>query len=629
MPDWKQIREAAVIMASLIRMQTSPLAADRSGWYLNVIPRSSIRALSFASMLLFGVLFSLGESKPVHLDDTDFLVVAQTTAVTYKPIYYRGVENSHSSGLYHPPLYIYLLAGWLKVFGSGEAQARLFGFVCALLQGWIVTRIIYTIFGTGVLKQVMPWLWILFLLNPYTIQAASVLDIDSTIYGPLLCLVLLGVLRLCWRAGAWRTDSAAPVEYLFPTIALTLAFGAKLTTVWLVPPFCVLLLIPRLGWAKAIRAGSVITVAAFGCFAAIYFAYGRILHLETSYTYSFTLFSLLHRGSSGGHGLAARLADYVRNGKAMLPYMVRWAGGLPWIGIVAALVYWGVRARRRNERKAYHYFCLLLLAGATTVYYCCQQQAFGAAPFKYTFCYWALLLSALPMIFQALWSESEASETVASKWRATILGAALIAITLTGFVWGKIGVRDRLNLSAEALQSASCRAAILLPVLLLSAALLWRGLRGTRNLVPGAILYSAALCLYAGLELGISVAQEQEPYSTTYNYGQTGLEDTVLFIRDNTEPTDIIASMKDVGYHANRPYFENYAAVYGDEPEMQRLEEGIASGKMKLAVFTEDRGEDQLAVNPKLKSWIEEHCIRIVAFGNYRIYKLRAPAESR
>ena len=79
------------------------------------------------AVVSFLVIFGVAASKPLHLDNMDFPAVAEAAAQSGVPIYYRGEQNSQHLGLFHPPLYIYLLALWFKILGVGTAQSRLFG----------------------------------------------------------------------------------------------------------------------------------------------------------------------------------------------------------------------------------------------------------------------------------------------------------------------------------------------------------------------------------------------------------------------------------------------------------------------------------------------------------------------
>src|SRR5438876_9972263 len=89
--------------------------------------------LKFGTILVFLLLSSFGASKPLHLDEMDFPAVAQAASRTGLPIYYRGEGQEHWSGLYHPPLYIYSLAWWFKIFGYGILHSQMLGVTSALM----------------------------------------------------------------------------------------------------------------------------------------------------------------------------------------------------------------------------------------------------------------------------------------------------------------------------------------------------------------------------------------------------------------------------------------------------------------------------------------------------------------
>src|SRR6187200_2386117 len=86
------------------------------------------RTLQILLVVVFGILlFSATADEPFQLDNMDFPAVARATSVSGVPVYYRGEENPRLTGLYHPPLYIYALATWIKMFGFGEVPVRMFG----------------------------------------------------------------------------------------------------------------------------------------------------------------------------------------------------------------------------------------------------------------------------------------------------------------------------------------------------------------------------------------------------------------------------------------------------------------------------------------------------------------------
>ncbi|MFY9823778.1 MAG: hypothetical protein WAM82_20525, partial [Thermoanaerobaculia bacterium] len=144
----------------------------------------------------------------------------------------------------------------------------------------------------------------------------------------------------------------------------------------------------------------------------------------------------------------------------------------------------------------------------------------------------------------------------------------------------------------------------------------------------GAGLAIAALLVFAGLQAGVAHYQTRVDYSTTYDYGQRGLEETAAFIAARTTQRDVISSMKDVGYLARRRYYENYDAMYNDAAAA-RLIAAWDAGKVAYIVFTEGCCADQLSRRPVLANWVASHAEPVASFGNYRIYQpkamLRAP----
>jgi hypothetical protein len=564
--------------------------------------------VSAAIILLFILWFAGSADKPLNLDNTDFPAAAERTAVTGVPVYYKGEEEPNSLGIYHPPLYIYLLAAWINVFGFGEAQVRLFGMLCALLQGAIVLAIIRTLFGSAF--RWGPIFWAIFLLNPYTLQTAAITDIDSTIYGPLLCLVLLATLRISWRDGEWRTDAVSWLEFASIGVAIFLCLWAKLTTVLLVFPVVFLLLIARKGIRQAALVAAAIEGASIVAFLASYYLYGALVGLDVGVTFRFTLMVFYARGSSGTPGLAALLRDHWNNLRAMVPFTMSWTGLLPWAAACLALWVAFRAAIRQRDRRLLHYGLVLGLALLTTLCYCAQTMTFGSAPFKYTFVFWGLVLTA-PLFLLARWTSPD-------PWQGSsrTVTAALLCVYIAAEVWANLRVGDSLMLNGFA---GPYSLVAYIPALLFVAAL-----AATRYGRAGLAAPMAVLAVYCGLQFGVAVYQEQAPYSTTYDYGQMGFLDTVAFLKSNTRSNDVIAAMKDMGFRCRLRCFETYSALTSGagDPSVSRFMDAAASGRFAYIVFTEGRGQDQLVRNPALRQWFLKRSTLVRSFGHYRIYQM-------
>ena len=192
---------------------------------------------------------------------------------------------------------------------------------------------------------------------------------------------------------------------------------------------------------------------------------------------------------------------------------------------------------------------------------------------------------------------------------ATIAGAIYFLSVLAGSVW----VKDTIIRSGLA---QPYKWSLYIPALVSVAVIpVWLLARPF-----AALVLACALSCAAGNSLGTAIYQARVGYSTTYDYGQNGFEDAVSFIRMNTRPDEAIASMKDIGFKTGRRYVENYGPIYGGPDQTGQLIEAISSGKVRYAVFTAQRGQDNLDMNPRLKTWVEQNCALVRSPGDYRIY---------
>lgn len=561
------------------------------------------------------ILFAIPAAKPLYLDNMDFPAVAKAAAETGLPIYYRGEENAHHSGLYHPPLYIYSLAAWFRLWGFGEAQARWFGLVCVFLYGWIVLYGIRLLFGRQVQDRAAPWFWIVFLLNPYTLQGAAVLDIDTTVYGPLLAALFAAVLRIRWSDGLQRENPVRPAELGLIALLTALALWAKLTTVLSVMPAAVILLAGRLGWRRALLLGGGALASGAALFLASYFLYGWITGQDVLYTFRFTAMSLSQR-SSAGTGWQW-LAAHSRTLLDMAMWQVQWSGLLPWVVAPAMALFLMRRGRLEKDARTRDASVVVVWALFVSGFYCALLYTYGRSPFKYIFVCWGVVSACVAAAMPEAWARL--SRIPAPRLAPAALWGVLL-FTACFFVSGK-WLRDRMIL--EGTMTRADRLALVLPA---AAAL---GGFALRRGSPGAALFSGAVLAHAGLMSGLALAMARAPYPTTYDYGQQGFDETVCFIREHTRPGDAILAMKDVGFRAERRYFENYGYVFGGPAAAEAARKLLEEGKARYAVFTEGNGPDFLGFNPQLKEAIDNLCTLERAYGHYRIYDCARGSAAR
>jgi hypothetical protein len=109
-------------------------------------------------------------------------------------------------------------------------------------------------------------------------------------------------------------------------------------------------------------------------------------------------------------------------------------------------------------------------------------------------------------------------------------------------------------------------------------------------------------------------------YPTKYHYGQAGLDQTAAYLRSNTEPGEVIWSMKDVGYYVNNRYIESYG-YYFSKPLENDLINLLQNSKVRYYVVTTGIGQDNIDAYPNIKQILDTNAVREKQFGNFIIYK--------
>jgi hypothetical protein len=566
-------------------------------------PDRSGRAAWLASagaMAIFIALWVAQSGKPLQLDDVDHYGIARAIRETGKPLYYRGEDAARMSGALHPPLNDYLLAGWMVLWGESQPSAKAFSLAGCLAQGVAALALARLLLPPPLWRRTRPWFWATFLISPYSLQAASMVDIDVASYGPWLTLYLWSIVRLDWRSGQARPDRPRLLEWVLPAAVLTCCLWTKLTTVLLTFPFTFLLLVPRRGWGRAAATAAAIIAGGAGVFLATLWLAASSWGLSPTSTLTFAY----RMATSGGHR-ATPIDTLVYMG----PQLAAWTGLLPGFAAFAGLVCLGrgVRAERRSVEAAAA--VVLGLAVASVLYYLATRLSFANAPYKYAFAYSAVL--SLPLAVFA-----------AGRTKVRFVWIGLAAAAGFGVAWFLL--RDSVPFTGW-----NTRSLLLLglPAGLGAAACLRAALGGKQPGWTNATLL-LALSYHLASQAGVALVQATAPYSTTYDYGQRGLAEAARYVDEHTDDDDLISSMKDLGVLADRRYFESYAALYGGEDETDRLIKAWESGRVTLIVFTAGIGQDQLVAKPRLSAWLEHRAELVATRGNYRIYRPRTDETS-
>ena len=196
-------------------------SADRRDWYFLILLWAAVTACN---------LF-----KPYHIDDTAYLEIARWIGShplhpMVGPLNWEGANLPIYKTL-HPHLFLYLLAGWMKLFGSSEpathALQSLNAFACIALM----YRLAQTLAPSLAL-----WLTALLALGP-----AFVVEQNLMIDLPLLATWLLFFYCLICRLHSSRQSR----RYLIAALACGAAILIKYSSLVLLPVLCGSLLLER------------------------------------------------------------------------------------------------------------------------------------------------------------------------------------------------------------------------------------------------------------------------------------------------------------------------------------------------------------------------------------------------
>lgn len=556
--------------------------------------RTKITIFSLIIALIFIILVAVQADKKFVLDEIDFPIVAHETSATWVPIYYRGENNSSHIGLYHPPLYIYALASFIRIFGYSEISVRMFGALCVLLDALLIIGIFRLIFPVERYKYFEPIFMAIFLFHPYTIANATLPDIDSTIL-PVVMLLFIYILfreflRFPLKAFDFQTFLPKMSRSIFVLgLVFALCLWTKLTTPLVLPIVSILfLLLLKVNWKVAFVISALITFIGILIFLSTFGIYCFLLHLPFNYTFNF-LWQSFTKGTK-----SSDLQGQIIRIKQNLSYIPRFINWLT-IPFVCSFFVTIISLVKMNAERGIKMILLLALIGFfLSLFYLGLISPFGGF-FKYAFPGFILMTIPIAVFISGLVSFSQTSSII-----GIFLGIIVIA-----------GIQIKV-FSDTSIRESNPSSLLLMLALSVFGSILIRFFVQSRKIIA----YSLFVLL-VGVSIGISREQAVAIYPTKYYYGQTGLNETIEYIRAETEDNEIIWSMKDVGYYVNNRYVENYSYLW-DSNSLNLL---IEQDQVEYYVMTKGIGEDQIDAYPEIKYLLETNTVLEKEFGNFLVYR--------
>lgn len=584
------------------------------------------RLIAWANVVIvaiFVILIFSQANKKFALDEVDFPVLAKAISETGVPYHYRGETDPHSLGLWHPPLYAYSLAAFIKVFGFNENIVRAFGMFCTLFSAFLSILIYQKLFKANrpIDNRITPIFFSLFLLHPYTIANTTVPDIDSTVLPIAILGFIYGIVRTFgpW-AGAARP--AWPVRgVLLLSVLFALNLWTKLTTPLLLIPVALLIFHAK-GWPWHRAAGMAIAIAVVGgaIFFSTYGLYCYLLSLPFDFTFRWLLFSLTKNSTSGGD-----ISGLVAGAISRLSYanqFVNWLG-LPFIFALAltcgALVF--QKARSESDK------ILLVLGGFglfVTAFYLGLTGAFGGF-FKYPYPVFPILVLVVAHhINSNLFLERADGDSIRVSFQKTTIEIRRREIWLILFGAAAVVVSCYQLFIAKDIvlfENRPVAFSFILSIISIGAII---GVYITKPENPfHAYGLAILLAVMIATQFGISRSQAVAVYPTKYHYGQLGFDETASYLKERLAPNEPIWGMKDIGHYAGT-YVENYSSLFKESPEITRnLLDAIQNKRVQYFVLTRGIGQDRVDAYVDLKTALDSCCILDKEFGNFIVYRAK------
>jgi hypothetical protein len=429
------------------------------------------------------------------------------------------VDQSELIGAWHPPLYLYTLAASMAVLGPDSPHAlRAVGAVGLLAAAVLLLLIAREV--TPRWRLIGGIAAILLLIHPYAIQGSLFLDIDTSIYAPLILLAIWIAIR-CAR----RSRRLQPLDVLAIGTTLALVTWTKMTTaIVLAGVLAGWWLLSRRPLSRAVLETAAFLLAAAALFFSTYALWCEITGIPFSYTFDVTFAGKSNRF----------LSDWLLVENAG-HWHIRWfgaaflvLGGVYLVDLVRHLL----KERRLRPMDLPYLFTIGALAT-----YVLFSPTDGTYQGKYAFpalgtlilpVVWMLLRKPLKQVQPLLWVLALAIGTVV----ALLLPDRLLNLSLGG----------NYGTWSSELVGALIVAAVLL--------LAW-SLSGRRGFAGGVIVVLAALLTVQ------AVRSYRADYSPMYPIPDTNdFTAAMNDIRQMTGPEDIVVAPKDLAFYVDHRVIE-------------------------------------------------------------------------
>lgn len=528
-------------------------------------------ALYVVAFFTFGLTVARHLGSPLRFDEVEWPIQARGILqhgvpkvlyseenILYTQSYY-GYDAHY--GMWHPPLYLYSLAGSAALFGTGNVPMRAVGLIWFILSLWLGWRVVNILSDDGDSKRIRGIPLALALLTPLLAEGSLYLDIDNTSLAFSTLLFAWVFLR--------SPEEKSLKRILLLGVVFAFSLCSKFTTPFIALASVVLFHSLNGNFKSGIAQGIAIGGLGAGLFILMYWTYCRLFNYPPWF-----MFDISYWGKRGMY-----LSPHAL--KAML-HSVRW--NFVWVSPPIALMLMTV-------------FCLRLWN-----YVCCHRLD------KVDF---LLIFSVLGLGTYALWGGMLGKYT----FPPVLAGVIAVGSQMPNYL-KSLRITNRvmfltLLLTLTILHLVAVPALqVRLPGFDVRAAGLWQAISDVRNLylfttVTAFLVFFAIArqfmagqkretAVLASLLMYLLVANpintmklvlspdDRSPY---HPFQERGFVQTVQFLNETLGQNDIILSPKDIGYYFHGKHYSTEAVLAFDG--LPALRELALSPKIRYVVDSE------------------------------------------
>ena len=513
-------------------------------------------------------------------DEVDFVRAAEGIVTTGKPIY-TGANNKTYMGLWHPTLYVNILALSFRFFGVHEWSARIVSVAFTLLTLLVVYLITKHLNFSNFSKVLAIFI---FLLNPLIVQGSILVDIDNSALMFFITLFVYAYLKLD--------------KTMKNLVLLAILFALTLWTKISTPPVLILGIfiyhVLNREYRDALLESTIIGFIGCFLFLITWFSYCAFLDLPFPQPFIHNISYLSHGDSL--HYILTHLWGFKN--------ILFWA--TPFF-ILPILIISINRAKIYLKNRKLEAIDFLVIVGLLIFLEYLIVGSYQTADFPR---YFSPMMPMFSVVFAGYFGMVK---ELTRKDLHVVSFVSLIIIAYLILVLKDPLLIDRVIFNTGAIYKIVEETAVVTVLYLLPFIISYTIFRALK--VKTAFMLSIIVpLLMCGVY--IDAIQVKADYTTAYFYGESGMKDTIDYLSPRIDDNDAVMAKKDVAYYlAVKEFYELPKSA-------EELEKLIDSKDVKYIIIKKE-GYFTTLKYVEVFELIRSKCKLEKEFGDFKIYRVR------